>query len=236
MAARGSSLRRQPQVELRKLTDDYCEFVLRNTDVSMANALRRIILAEVRLCVPPGRCRAVRVRMRRAARSCGRAAGAAAAMLLLPQAARLHCVQVPTIAAKPGECEANYGAPPPPLVTLLPAALNACCALQVPTIAIELVEFEANTTVLNDEFLAHRLGMVPLVSGTRVHEMHSIYDAAGAFGGGAGSECLFALDVRCALFRFRSTPSPCLFHPPLHMTTTSFTSSLPWTCTCNSTH
>ena len=53
---------------------------------------------------------------------------------------------------------------------------------QVPTIAIELVEFEANTTVLNDEFIAHRLGMVPLVSGTRVHEMKSIYEAAGAAG------------------------------------------------------
>ena len=48
MAQRGSSLRREPQVELRKLTDDYCEFVLKSTDVSMANALRRIIIAEVR--------------------------------------------------------------------------------------------------------------------------------------------------------------------------------------------
>jgi DNA-directed RNA polymerase II subunit RPB3 len=44
---------------------------------------------------------------------------------------------------------------------------------------VELVEFEANTTVLNDEFLAHRLGLVPLVS-HRVHEMKSIYDAGGA--------------------------------------------------------
>lgn len=47
MAGRGGT-RREPQIELRKLTDDYCEFVLKNTDVSMANALRRIILAEVR--------------------------------------------------------------------------------------------------------------------------------------------------------------------------------------------
>ena len=48
MASR-SGTRREPQIELRTLTDDYCEFVLKNTDVSMANALRRIILAEVRL-------------------------------------------------------------------------------------------------------------------------------------------------------------------------------------------
>ena len=47
MAAR-SSTRREPQVELRRLTEDYCEFVLKNTDVSMANALRRVILAEAR--------------------------------------------------------------------------------------------------------------------------------------------------------------------------------------------
>lgn len=38
---------RIPQIEVRKLEDDYVEFVLSGTDVSMANALRRIMIADV---------------------------------------------------------------------------------------------------------------------------------------------------------------------------------------------
>lgn len=73
--------KRTPTVVVRKYeADDYCEFELLKTDVSVANALRRIIIAHV------------------------------------------------------------------------------------PSIAIDLVEIEENTTVLNDEFIAHRLGLIPLVS------------------------------------------------------------------------
>eukprot|EP00889_Picochlorum_renovo_P004046 jgi/Picre1/31076/NNA_006431.t1 len=81
-----------PKIEIRKLDEATCEFYLTGTDVSIANALRRVILAEV------------------------------------------------------------------------------------PTIAIELVEIETNTTVLNDEFLSHRLGLIPLVS-VDVHNMKTIYEA-----------------------------------------------------------
>lgn len=69
---------RQPQIEILELKEDSMSFILSRTDLSIANALRRIMLAEV------------------------------------------------------------------------------------PTMAIDLVEFEQNTSVLNDEFIAHRLGLIPL--------------------------------------------------------------------------
>ena len=88
-----SGHRRVPRVDVRRLDKNYCEFLLTNTDASAANALRRVMLADV------------------------------------------------------------------------------------PTIAIDLVEIEINTTVLNDEFIAHRLGLIPLVSHA-VHGMKSVFEGA----------------------------------------------------------
>lgn len=69
-----------PKIQLRSLTDQRADFILSNVSLSFANALRRVIIAEV------------------------------------------------------------------------------------PTVAIDTVEIMNNTTVLPDEMLAHRLGMIPLIS------------------------------------------------------------------------
>lgn len=71
---------RQPQIEILELKEDSMTFVLSKTDISVANALRRVMISEI------------------------------------------------------------------------------------PTMAIDLVEIENNTSVLHDEFIAHRLGLIPLRS------------------------------------------------------------------------
>ena len=106
---RRQSHARAPTLKIRKLTEEYCEFVLSNTDVSVANALRRVMVAEVA------------------------------------------------------------------------------------TIAIDLVEIENNTTVLNDEFLAHRLGLIPLLS-DHARMMKRPFEATDE---NDLTDIVFNLDIKC---------------------------------------
>jgi len=101
---------RFPTLEIRELREEFCEFILRDTDVSIVNALRRVMIA------------------------------------------------------------------------------------WVPTIAIDHVEFQINTSVLTDDFIAHRLGMIPFKSGKLTSSTKSRYEH---FDIDNILELNFSLNVRC---------------------------------------
>ena len=66
---------------------------------------------------------------------------------------------------------------------------------EVPTVAIDVVEIESNTSVLPDEFLSHRLGLIPLVS--KGCEMMEYARDCDCEGGCAKCVITLSLHARC---------------------------------------
>ena len=93
-------------------------------------------------------------------------------------------------------------------------ALRRVMMAEVPTMAIDKVEFLQNTTVLHDDFLAHRLGLVPLTSMHAGFDTENTDDTKRDYQYNRDCTCqgycpnctaVFELDVRCREEEYKVT-------------------------------
>lgn len=71
-------------------------------------------------------------------------------------------------------------------------ALRRIMLDEVPSVAIEIVEISTNTSIIQDEVLAHRLGLIPILVDPEIFPMYSQGDELNE------SNCIeFVLDVKC---------------------------------------
>ncbi|KAF8973262.1 DNA-directed RNA polymerase [Flammula alnicola] len=75
-------------------------------------------------------------------------------------------------------------------------SLRRVMMADIPTVAIDMVEIATNTTVLPDEFIAHRLGMVPLVSSNCDEAMRYTRDCI-CLAGCSFCSMMLVLNVAC---------------------------------------
>jgi DNA-directed RNA polymerase I and III subunit RPAC1 len=57
-------------------------------------------------------------------------------------------------------------------------ALRRIIIAEVPTVAIEDVFFENNTSIIQDEVLAHRLGLIPINADPRLFAFKGLYSVS----------------------------------------------------------
>ncbi|KAF8070125.1 DNA-directed RNA polymerase II, subunit 3 [Lyophyllum atratum] len=75
-------------------------------------------------------------------------------------------------------------------------SLRRVMMADIPTVAIDMVEIEINTTVLPDEFIAHRLGMVPLGSSNCDEAIRNTRDCT-CLAGCDNCSIMLVLNVQC---------------------------------------
>jgi DNA-directed RNA polymerase II subunit RPB3 len=89
---------------------------------------------------------------------------------------------------------------------------------EVPTLCIDKVEFEENNTALQDEFIAHRLGLIPLRSHRPMSEWQFMH-ACDCIGDGNCDMCSVRFSLDCDYYKMEAELPPSQHGQPITITT-----------------